>query len=133
MDPMAERWFAVSQAWFAYDVDDGFSFHDTEAEARACAEEALDRCCADASGQEWSEDAQDVCWGSVLQRAVVISREPAPEGADYDETIDYGLVDVPAMDRPTTIPEAQRCEAVLRGDGCARPSGHAGACFFDRG
>ena len=113
-------------AWFAYDVDDGFSFHDTEAEARACAESAMDRYRDNAAGQEWDEETEDICWGRVRQRAFVTSREPAPEGTDYDETVDYGLVEVSedlalpcphAAERDAAHREIEEAERVL----CAEP------------
>lgn len=72
--------------WFSYDFDVGLKLHSTAKEAAASAQEAIE----DFLDGEWNEDVETVCWGQVLQRAVMKNKRPDPDGT-YDYICDYEL------------------------------------------
>lgn len=77
--------------WFSHDPEGhGLEFHETEAEAKAAAEKALDDYRDDA-GDGWAESVTGVCWGRLFGQIVETERKPAEEGEPFDETVDYGL------------------------------------------
>lgn len=55
--------------WYSYDPDCGYEEHDTEAEARAAAEQALEYR-RDVAGEGWAEDTDQIVWGRVMGRAM---------------------------------------------------------------
>ena len=70
--------------FFSYDPDDGFEVHETEEEAKMCAQKTIDRYRDDAT-DGWSEEVEYVCWGELRQQAVEIPIN--------DHSCDYKLVD----------------------------------------
>ena len=80
--------------WFSNDPSgDGIVFHETEAEARASAEKALDaeRDCAPDDG--WSESVEYICWGKVMGHVAETERRPS-EVSKFDDYVDYALIDI---------------------------------------
>lgn len=76
--------------YFSYSPDDGFITFDTEEEAKSSAE-AYIQCFRDECSDGWSEEVMRVSWGSVSEYTTEVSREPAPEGSEFDYYVDYGL------------------------------------------
>lgn len=76
--------------FFSYDVEgDGFSEHNTEEEARAAAQAALDYATDDGDG--WDEDAlTGICWGEIRERVVIKNRrELTDEEKDEHPSWDF--------------------------------------------
>lgn len=88
------------QRFFSYSPNgSGLEFHATAEEAQAKADAELDEE-RDNSGDGWSEEVDQICWGEVRQRAVC-TEVPAEEGATFEgEPIDhyesYDLTDTQA-------------------------------------
>ena len=80
--------------FFSYNPEDGFSTHETLADAKTAAQDAIDWYRDDA-GDGWSESVQSVCYGKILGMADQNDMEPAPEGSDFDCYVDYSLIDLP--------------------------------------
>lgn len=83
--------------WYAYDPEEGYDIHTTEAEARAAAEVALDHYRDEATGgDEWHPDTHEVEYGMLIPvaRAAETDRVETPEGP-HDYTCDYVLREVP--------------------------------------
>lgn len=76
--------------WFAHDPNGyGLTFHLTEEAARSAAEAALDAE-RDCSGDGWSANVDEVCWGEVRQRATLTSLVETP-GGEFDYIADFEL------------------------------------------
>lgn len=95
-----------SEKWFSYDPDNGFETHETEAKARANAEESLHWHKQEAADNGWDENVTQICWGKIMGQVVQTSRETKPppdqldeDGCDqegrcwsqFDEIVDYDL------------------------------------------
>ena len=75
--------------YFSYDYEDGFEFHKTKEEAIKRAETLLEYY-RDNSGDGWSEETEDLCWGEIKQIATMCNIEPWPMCGDEDEDeLDY--------------------------------------------
>lgn len=83
--------------WFSFDCENGIAFHDTEAEAKARAEESFDQA-RDFADEGWDENVTDICWGEVRGKVNEVPgslRSPKPEDrTDFDLIIDYALTDI---------------------------------------
>ena len=88
--------------FFAMDDDGDFEFFDTAKEAADCAADALAACRDNSVDYGWCGDVENVMWGRILQRAVEVRREDAPEGSEFDEIIDYGLRPEINLEKATT-------------------------------
>lgn len=72
---------------------DSFDTHPTADEARARAADALTAYRAMAAAErEWSDEVERIAWGTVVQRACVVSETTDNDGETV--VVDYGLVDV---------------------------------------
>ena len=82
--------------YFSYSPDSGMTRHETAEEAKAAAEAEIQYYRENAeAGDGWpEEDVEQVTWGEIRQETRVISREPAPEGSDFDFYYEYGLRNV---------------------------------------
>lgn len=65
--------------WFSYDHCNGIAFHDTEAEAKARAENYLQQEKDSVPDSGWSPMAVDICWGKVSQKVEMIEDRLATE------------------------------------------------------
>lgn len=83
------------QGYFAYDYNDFISFHDTEEEARETAEGQLDAAGDEAADYQWSEQANEICYGKVIGRARHVRTEPAPPDHEAKEFHFYEMVREP--------------------------------------
>ena len=76
--------------FFSYDPDDGFELHDSEEEAKECAQNAIDLYRDDAA-ERWAEGVERVCWGNVRQNVVEVNI--APTNKHGEEAQGYNLAD----------------------------------------
>lgn len=80
--------------YFSYDQNgDGMVFHETAESAKSAAEKALELERDEAGDGGWSEETCMICWGEVKEIATQGERSPAPEGSNYDYTVDYTLLE----------------------------------------
>ena len=80
--------------YFSYDQNgNGMTFHETAEAAKEAAGQALQFERDEAAGMGWSEETRMICWGEVKEIATEGERSPAPEGANYDYTVDYTLTE----------------------------------------
>lgn len=87
--------------YFSYDPEgDGFTLHATAEEAQKHAENDL-ACHREFSCEGWCDSVQQVCWGEIKQRTVMV-REMKKEEAEhagiyfdnsFDAICDYELKD----------------------------------------
>ena len=84
--------------YFSYDPEgEGLQFHDTETEAKAAAEAALqeERDCAP---EGWGENVEYICWGEVKQivKETLCRPATAEDGmaTGIDTYVEYELLDV---------------------------------------
>lgn len=77
--------------YFVYSPDAGFETFDTAAEAEAVAEDLISGYREDAYEDGWDEDVEGVCWGEVVQRAVMVQCGPAPDQVNGSYPCDYAL------------------------------------------
>lgn len=81
--------------FFSYDPEEGFAFHADEASARARAAQALELARLDAAEDGWHDEADEICWGEVRQKAKLVVEDDAPdEGLVYESEAEYELTDV---------------------------------------
>jgi hypothetical protein len=88
--------------YFSYDPEgDGFTLHATAEEAQKAAEADLS-CYRDNASEGWSDSVDQVCWGELKQKALMV-REMSKEEAEhqgiyfdnsFDSICDYELTDV---------------------------------------
>lgn len=63
-------------SWFCFDDRDGFTLHDTEAEARAEAERRMQSFREHATLEgEWGDGVDSLCWGQVRGRVEMTTYE----------------------------------------------------------
>lgn len=63
--------------YFSFDGDN-FEIHNTEQEARDCAEDALDYFRVE-SVEGWRDESMNICWGKVSQSVRVTEERPVNE------------------------------------------------------
>lgn len=91
--------------FFSYVPEEGFNLHETEAEAREHAQDALDAERETAGEDGWSDNVTDIGWGEVRGRVLETSRQEqclksncdcdGYHGRDFDAWVDYALVEEP--------------------------------------
>ena len=71
---------------FFVDTGDGYELWETEEEARAAAQSAIEywRTIAD---PEWPEEVERVCWGEIREMATAKATQPD----EFGSTVDYFL------------------------------------------
>jgi hypothetical protein len=76
--------------FFSYSPDNGFDFHSTKESAvkEASAALAIEK---DGSGDGWSEEVCEICWGVICERATKTNERPAEPGSDFDYLCEYEL------------------------------------------
>ena len=74
--------------WFSYDPEgDGTLFFETEEEAKASAQKAINLSLDDF----WSEDVDRICYGRVVAAATQTNRRDRPESLDEDGCDEDGI------------------------------------------
>ncbi|ENT8805458.1 hypothetical protein RZO68_01105 [Citrobacter freundii] len=86
--------------FFAYSEETGFETHKTKAEAITSAEDMIGVCREEASSDGWPEDADSICWGIILQKAVEVQFEKPAEENGWIGWSEYSLS--PSTETPAT-------------------------------
>ncbi|WP_247751274.1 hypothetical protein [Citrobacter freundii] len=86
--------------FFAYSEETGFETHKTKAEAITSAEDMIGVCREEASSDGWPEDADSICWGIILQKAVEGQFEKPAEENGWIGWSEYSLS--PSTETPAT-------------------------------
>ncbi len=73
----------ANHKFFSYDPDTGINTHETEAEAKAEAENIIQEYRENAD-EGWSEEVSGVCWGEIKQKAF-------EESSECKQFLDYTL------------------------------------------
>ena len=76
--------------FFSYSPDEGFDFHCTKEEAVREAQAALD-VERDNSGDGWSEEVCEICWGVICERAYMTNKRNAEPRSNFDYLCEYEL------------------------------------------
>ncbi|MGN8076672.1 hypothetical protein ACTJK1_19745 [Enterobacter sp. 22104] len=90
-------------SYFSYGSEHNFEWHKTAKEAVEAAEAAIDDYRGDAC-DGWSEEADSVCWGIIMQSSTKVGERPRNEDDHCDPAInticDYALL--PNIETPAT-------------------------------
>ncbi|UGA37884.1 hypothetical protein JOS77_28765 [Chromobacterium haemolyticum] len=100
---------AARLSYFAYDPDTGFEQFNTEAEAMAFAQVAIDAY-REVAGDGWDEDVENVCWGVVHGTTQQVAVDD-----DYDGR--HGLGEMLFVDYILTGPAPAQVEVKDRSHG----------------
>lgn len=101
--------------FFAYSEETGFETHKTKAEAIASADDMIGVCREEACSDGWPEDADSICWGIILQKAVEGQFEKPAEENGWIGWSEYSLS--PSTETPATDAYLAEVRAQARNEG----------------
>ncbi|HAW1332722.1 TPA: hypothetical protein JLM01_004361 [Escherichia coli] len=106
-------------SYFSYGSEHNFEWHKTAEEAIESAEAAIDDYRGDAC-DGWSEEADSICWGIIMQSSTKVGERPRNEDDCCDPAIDticdYALlpnIETPATDAFLAEVRAQGVDAAI--------------------
>ena len=112
------------QSFFMYSDETGFEIHKAQDAAIASAKDRSAVCREEAAQDGWPEDADTICWGVIMQKAIEMDFEKPSEQNGWIGWSEYKLspdIETPATDAFLAEVRAQGVEAlVLRRKTAAR-------------
>jgi hypothetical protein len=82
----------MTDRFYSYDPEDGYSEHDSEEAAEQAAERALSGYCGDADEHGWPDGVEAIHWGRLL---VLGSSQESHGTSDGEPWVDYHLATEP--------------------------------------
>lgn len=113
------------QSFFMCSDETGFEIHKTQDAAIASAKDMIAVCREEAAQDGWPENADTICWGVIMQKAIEIDFEKPSEQNGWIGWSEYKLnpdIETPATDAFLAEVRAQGVEqlASLAGNECQR-------------
>ncbi|MEN0626650.1 hypothetical protein AAIG33_04315 [Phytobacter ursingii] len=90
----------AGQLFFMYSDETGFEIHKTQDAAIASAKDMIAACREEAAQDGWPEDADTICWGVIMQKAIEIDFEEPSEKNGWIGWSEYKLN--PELETPAT-------------------------------
>lgn len=88
------------QLFFMYSDETGFEIHKSQERAIASAKDMIAVCREEAVQDGWPEDADTICWGVIMQKAIETNFEKPSEQNCWIGWSEYNLN--PELETPTT-------------------------------
>ncbi|WP_312582429.1 hypothetical protein [Atlantibacter hermannii] len=88
------------QLFFMYSDETGFEIHKSQERAIASAKDMIAVCREEAVQDGWPEDADTICWGVIMQKAIETNFEKPSEQNGWIGWSEYNLN--PELETPTT-------------------------------
>jgi hypothetical protein len=108
----------AGQLFFMYSDETGFEIHKTQDAAIASAKDMIAVCREEAAQDGWPEDADTICWGVIMQKAIEIDFEEPSEKNGWIGWSEYKLN--PELETPATVAAI----AALRAEGVEMAISH---------
>ncbi len=102
------------QLFFMYSDETGFEIHKSQERAIASAKDMIAVCREEAVQDGWPEDADTICWGVIMQKAIETNFEKPSEQNGWIGWSEYNLnpeLETPATDAFSRELQAQGVEA----------------------
>jgi len=117
----------AGQLFFMYSDETGFEIHKSQERAIASAKDMIAVCREEAVQDGWPEDADTICWGVIMQKAIETNFEKPSEQNGWIGWSEYNLN--PELETPTTDAWVKEQRAAGRVEGVNFAAARLAAAF----